>query len=764
MVQEDHKTDPATVISVRKAVQQAIGLGISVVPVAEDGSKRPALPSWTAFQKRQPGSDELNAWFGYDKSSTGCGWIMGAVSGMECLDFDSRGAFEAYAALAQDMIPSTWERLCAYVEQTPNGQHLFWRCETVEGNLKLAHDKDGKAVIETRGEGGFVITAPSYGTVHPSGKPYTATGTPADIPKLTPDERNTVLALARSMDQRPRKAPERPEYVNVGAGAGDRPGDVYQQRTTWAEVLEPHGWKMVKRHGDESYWRRPGAANAEGVDATTNYKGSDLLYVFSTNASPFETERGYNRFSAYGLLEHGGDYSRAAAELARQGFASDVQEPPPAVTEVIEESTPEPAVITGRRTSAYTFDHGWTPESFMGRYIAYAAAKTDAPHEYHEACGLSLIATCSPNVRTYLDPWPDGLSTNLYMLIVGATTASRKSTSLSIARRLMASVGVDSVLAERMTPEAMVEQLSGRPRAGSLLIGDEFGEALDSILRRDNYMSGLRELFLALYGSRRYKYARRSKRIAGGGQQSDIDEIIDPHLTILTASTGSIFEVLSSRDVQTGLVPRFAIVYPQHQPPRRSVYERAENSSEDESWLHNYLQAIYLWAHAAGESEREITVEWEEGALLIVDFISEQIEAEASEITSRLGPAAIKVAMLASLSESPPSSDTITVEEPHAEQAARVIERWKVDALRFEDEIGGLSAYQRRTEQGIERTRKLLLSGGGTVARSVISRSLKLEARELDRLEETMVDRTIIEVVQQEREGSGRRAKMWRLI
>ena len=747
-----------------QAVREASKLGISVVPVAEDGSKRPDLRSWNVYQTRVPETIELKEWF-KDRPRAGCGWIMGAVSGsMECLDFDSRDAFEAYAVLAQDLIPSTWERLCAFCESTPNGRHLFWRCETIDGNLKLAHDSSGKAVIETRGEGGFVVTAPSHGAVHPSGEPYTATGTPADIPTLTPDERNAVLALARSMDERPRRDAEPPKYVSMGDSTGDRPGDVYQQRTAWADVLEPSGWKLVSRRGDESYWRRPNAAT-EGIDATTNYKGRDLLYVFSTNAAPFETERGYNRFSAYGLLEHGGDYSKAAAALVREGYSNNVQAPPVEAPPVIEQSAPEPAAVVGKRRSSYTFDHGWPSDSFIGRYISYASAKTDAPHEYHEAAALSILATASPNVRTYLDPWPDGLSTNLYMLMVGGTTASRKSTSLSIARRLMTSVSVEAVLAERMTPEAMVEQLSGRPRQGCLLIGDEFGEALDSILRRDNYMSGMREIMLALYGTRRYKYMRRSKRIAGGGQQSDIDEINDPHLTILTASTGSIFEVLSSRDVQTGLLPRFAIIYPQRQPPRRSIYERAANSSEDERFLQRYLQAIYLWAHAAGESEREITVEWTEAALIMVDWVSEKIEDEGSEIIARLGPAAIKLAMLASLSETAPSdTNSIKVVERHADQAARVIERWKNDALLFEDEIGGLSAYQRRTEQAIERTRKLLLGGGGTVARAVVSKSLKLEARELDRLEETMVDRSLIEVYQHEREGSGRRAKMWRLL
>ena len=750
--------------AVVEAVRKAFELGISVVPVAEDGSKRPDLRSWSVYQTRAPVRRELNEWFG-GTNRTGCGWITGNVSGpMECLDFDSKQAFERFGDLAQDLIPSVWERLCSYVERTPNGQHLFWRCEVVEGSLKLAHDKLGKAVIETRGEGGFVVVAPSYGAVHPLGSAYTATGAVEDIPTLTVEERSSVLALARSMDEGPRLPVVEPTYVTTGVSEGERPGDAFQQRSSWSEVLEPHGWVLVKRRGDETYWRRPGAKTL-GVDATTNYQGSDLLYVFSTNAAPFETSRGYNRFGAYGLLTHGGDYSKAAATLAREGYAVQTAEPPQAPPAATEESSTPVNVATARRSALYTFDHGWPPDGFVGRYISYASAKTDAPHEFHEAAALSLLATASPNVRTYLDPWPDGLSTNLYLLMVGGTTASRKSTSLAIARRIMAAVSGDAVLAERMTPEAMVEQLAGRPRAGSLLIGDEFGEALDNILRRDNYLSGLRELFLALYGSRRFKYARRSKRVSGGGQQSDVDEINDPHLTILTASTGSIFEVLSSRDIQTGLVPRFAIVYPQHQPARRAIYEQAKHSNEHERWLQNYLQAIFLWAHAAGKNGEEIRATWTEGALIMADYVSEKIEAGGHEITSRLGPAAIKLAMLASIGETPPTEGkSVTVVERHADQAARVIERWRVDALRFEDEIGGLSAYQRKVEQAISRTKRMILSGGGSLARSAIGRTLKLEARELDRMEETLVDRAIIEVYQQQREGSGRRAKMWRLL
>jgi hypothetical protein len=65
---------------------------------------------------------------------------------------------------------------------------------------------------------------------------------------------------------------------------------------------------------DTGQWRRPGK-RGPGISATTNYAGNGLLYVFST-ATIFEPERGYTKFTAYALLEHGGDFAAAARSLA----------------------------------------------------------------------------------------------------------------------------------------------------------------------------------------------------------------------------------------------------------------------------------------------------------------------------------------------------------------------------------------------------------------------------------------------------------------
>jgi putative DNA primase/helicase len=52
--------------------------GICVVPVATDGSKRPAIASWKQYQETMPTTSELMTWFG---SAEGVGVICGKVSG-----------------------------------------------------------------------------------------------------------------------------------------------------------------------------------------------------------------------------------------------------------------------------------------------------------------------------------------------------------------------------------------------------------------------------------------------------------------------------------------------------------------------------------------------------------------------------------------------------------------------------------------------------------------------------------------------------------
>lgn len=103
----------------------------------------------------------------------------------------------------------------------------------------------------------------------------------------------------------------------AGRGAG-RPGDRYDTTTDWAEILEPHGWGLAYESADGvRHWTRPGKDS--GTLATTGYdpegSGRDLLYVFTTAAPPFDPGRADRKFTAFALLEHGGDFRAAARTL-----------------------------------------------------------------------------------------------------------------------------------------------------------------------------------------------------------------------------------------------------------------------------------------------------------------------------------------------------------------------------------------------------------------------------------------------------------------
>jgi len=95
-----------------------------------------------------------------------------------------------------------------------------------------------------------------------------------------------------------------------------RPGDDFNARGDVRAVLRAGGWTLA-RAGENEHWTRPG--KFRGASATL--KGG-VFYVFSTNAPPFEAQRGYSPFAVFALLEHGGDYAAAAGALAQRGYGA----------------------------------------------------------------------------------------------------------------------------------------------------------------------------------------------------------------------------------------------------------------------------------------------------------------------------------------------------------------------------------------------------------------------------------------------------------
>jgi putative DNA primase/helicase len=316
------------------AARQLLAVGISVIPVRADGSKAPAV-GWKEYQVRRASPDELEGW--YPPGSTlGVGVVTGDGSGkLEMAEVEGRATdrIPQIAQLAQETGHSElWDRLCkGWLEQSPSGGwHWLYKVDWPEGtktpgNMKIAFAANGEVLAETRGEGGYCIVAPTNGTVHASGNPWTlVTGGPGTIPVITPDEREDFHALLATMQ--PETATvvfNQPHGTPIQQTGRLTPGDDYENRTDWADILTPHGWTLVTQHDKTRHWRRPG--KNIGMSATTGHNEQrDRLFVFTTSTE-FDQETPYTKFGAYALLNHGGNYKAAAAALRQQGYG----DPPP---------------------------------------------------------------------------------------------------------------------------------------------------------------------------------------------------------------------------------------------------------------------------------------------------------------------------------------------------------------------------------------------------------------------------------------------------
>jgi hypothetical protein len=345
--------------------------GYSVVPTHEDGSKRPFGP-WKQYQHERPTWDQIEAWLASAKY-TGIGVITGAVSGnVEMIELEGPNTIAAigklsavadkYRDIAMDELLRKVLHGC--VESSPRaGLHMFVKITggPVPGNTKLAMDEAGKVLAETRGEGGFVVVAPTPArSGHEENTVYmfVGTSTPADTVTISADEVEALHYLftealhSHTEPLTPTSGTTTPpsnlEAQRPLQGDGLTPWDDFTTRTTWAQILEPMGWQAIFAAPDgRIHWTRPGKKASEGTSATTIETGP--MYVFSTS-TVLPANEGMSKMHVYTLLHHGGDHKAAARALAGDGYGEAMADTslPSWVPEITvnaprEQSTPEDA-------------------------------------------------------------------------------------------------------------------------------------------------------------------------------------------------------------------------------------------------------------------------------------------------------------------------------------------------------------------------------------------------------------------------------------
>jgi len=345
-------------------------MGISTIPILDNGTKRPAV-RWAEFQGRVPELGEVDHWWGNGREF-GLALICGQVSGnLEMTEIEGRAASgDSLISIenAMDAVGATsiWNRLTreGYLEMSPSGGlHLLYRISDhpVPGNTKIATDAGQLVLAETRGEGGYVIVAPTSGLCHPSGESWSLLrGVIGHLPLITWQDRCLLHeGLRQALDTTAEPAaPELPVLAPRPAGVLGMPlspNDDFEARTDWQEILEPHGWRLESTRHGERFWTRPGKNPREGASATTGKDPDrDRLYVFSTSTI-FNAEQPYTKYMAWTLLNFNGDKHAATKELVRRGFGEPAR---PTVLGEIEWPEESPASYPPNDTglAAYLYD------------------------------------------------------------------------------------------------------------------------------------------------------------------------------------------------------------------------------------------------------------------------------------------------------------------------------------------------------------------------------------------------------------------------
>lgn len=424
-----------------KAAKSYLAYSLSVFP-AQAGNKAPSVPakyqqeglsvgSWTPYQKQLVAPEDVEGLFSDPKTSA-LALVAGKVSqGLEVIDVDTK--YDLTGTLWQDLRdtieatdPDLLSRLV--IVKTPSGgRHLLYRAPNIQGNLKLAqrpasdseleqNKKAGpKTIIETRGEGGYVLAVPSPGY-------ELEEGAYEQIPTITPEQRDCLISICRSLtflEEPPQQLPkEQKAKQSFSLAEGElSPWEDYHNRGDVLELLRSKGWKILKQRGDRVHVLRPGKEDLFRAQSGNYHTAKKTLRVFSSNTE-FSTDRAYSPFQVYALLECRGDHKLAARRLRELGYGSPLRAgqawaPTQMKTEVTRVNTINR--VTGQEQTVAKPGETLKVEELSSSSASEVVIISPGPEAYEEI--LKAIAVAVPSgKRIYIREEEDELRSYSYQL------------------------------------------------------------------------------------------------------------------------------------------------------------------------------------------------------------------------------------------------------------------------------------------------------------------------------------------------------------
>lgn len=393
-------------------------------------------------------------------------------------------------------------------------------------------------------------------------------------------------------------------------------------------------------------------------------------------------------------------------------------------------------------------------KTFIDDYAAWAGKKTDGAVEYQQASAFTVMSAAFSDIGCAA-PKYGRMGLNLWFMLLGETTRSRKSTSRSLMLRMLTAyekfVGYQIDIGSNATGEALVKHLSGRDKMTSLFHRDEVQGLFKEFVTK-TYMAAAADQYTELYDGR-VPVMLRSTGAQNGAKAIQTERAETNFIMYLMGITSKVAEILTIDYFRSGFLARF--IYVVADAPERTresedldqadEYETNVRDEEMERLVRSLYDSALWWQKKGGVFPRPIfmeedalarfnTFKWEMG-----DYTHGHPNEESIEPSrQRLALSAWKIAVLLAMHD---RSEKVQLK--HILISIHYCESWFKNLIRM---AGAISASEWQRE--VDNLEAVILSKGGRMRyEEAYKKFSNKRKREFDEMVEALRSQARLNVV-----------------